>query len=147
MKIIERIYILLEHKGIKPTVLEKKIHLSNGYFSVQKKRNADVGENAIKKVVIFFSDVNIEWLITGKGAMLKHQNEPTELTGKDLNEKENPVSVPYEALKTANDLLLAAKKREEFLLTEIVALKEKISKLEEKTKVFHTSKLWKSLHI
>lgn len=123
MKIIERIYILLEYKGIKPTALEKKIHLSNGYFSIQKKRNADVGESTIKKVVNFFSDVNIEWLITGKGTMLKHQNDLIEVISIDNNENKQSVSVPYEALKTANDLLLAAKEREDFLLTEIAALR------------------------
>lgn len=134
MKIIERIYILLEHKGIKPTVLEKKIHLSNGYFSIQKKRNADVGENAIRKVAVFFSDVNIEWLITGKGEMLKHQhtlNAPLDINNKT---EKDPLSILSETLQTANELLLATRKREKTLLNEIASLKSKIHNLEEELK-------------
>ena len=79
--------------------------------------------------------------------MLKHQNDLIEVISIDNNENKQSVSVPYEALKTANDLLLAAKEREDFLLTEIAALRSKIDKLEEKTKAFRDSKLWKSLHI
>ncbi len=71
MKAIERIYQYLEYKGLKPTVFEKEIGLSSGYLSVQKKRNADIGETIVNKINDNCRDINITWLLTGEGEMLK----------------------------------------------------------------------------
>lgn len=71
MKAIDRLYELLKIKGIKPTVFEKNIGLSSGYLSNQRKRNADMGETIISKIIDSFKDVNIAWLLTGKGEMFK----------------------------------------------------------------------------
>jgi hypothetical protein len=75
MKAIERIYQYLEYKGLKPTVFEKEIGLSSGYLSVQKKRNADIGETIVNKINDNCHDINITWLLTGEGGMLKTKNE------------------------------------------------------------------------
>jgi hypothetical protein len=71
MKAIHRLYKYIENKGIKPTRLEKEIGLSNGYLGTQLKREADLGEGVLNKIIDFCLDINPEWLLTGKGPMLR----------------------------------------------------------------------------
>ena len=71
MKAIERLYLYFVKKGLKPTVVEKEINLSNGYFSAQKKRNADMGERIMMKIIDNCRDLNPEWLLTGCGSMFR----------------------------------------------------------------------------
>jgi hypothetical protein len=79
MKAINRLYQYFEYKRIKPTRLEKESGLSNGYLGVQLKRDADLGSGIIEKIADNCRDLNIEWLITGKGKMLRDFNDPPEL--------------------------------------------------------------------
>lgn len=58
-------------KGIKPTRFERNVGLSNGYLLVQKKRNADIGSRILSIIMDNCHDLNIEWLITGEGEMIK----------------------------------------------------------------------------
>lgn len=74
MKAIDRLYDYLAIKGLKPTSVEKAIGLSNGYFSAQKKRQADIGEGMMNKIIDYCRDINPEWLLTGKGNMLRDEN-------------------------------------------------------------------------
>lgn len=69
-KIINRLFIYLKQKGIPHTRFEKEIGLSNGYLKIQEKRNADLGESVICKIVDYCLDIDINWLITGRGSML-----------------------------------------------------------------------------
>lgn len=75
MKAIERLYQYMEHKGLKPTALEKEIGLSNGYLGVQRKRNADMGEGVFLKIIDNCRDINASWLLTGEGNMLRTESE------------------------------------------------------------------------
>lgn len=74
MKAIDRLYEYLAQKGLKPTAFEKEIGLSNGYFSAQKKRNADMGEGIMIKIIDYCRDINAGWLLTGKGDMFNQDN-------------------------------------------------------------------------
>lgn len=73
MKAIERLYKYLEYIYVKPTVFEKEIGFSSGYLSNQKKRNVDLGESVLNKINDYCQDLNITWLLTGKGDMLKSE--------------------------------------------------------------------------
>lgn len=70
MKSIERLFKYLEHKRIKHTRAEKEWGLSNGYLNTQLKRNADLGESAIRTIVDNCLDLSPEWLLLGRGDML-----------------------------------------------------------------------------
>ena len=94
MKAIERLYKYIDFKGYRPTSFEKEIGLSSGYLSVQKKRNADIGETVINKINDYCHDINIEWLLTGNGEMLRNQKEqklhlhPTGVDGENVDSQD-----------------------------------------------------------
>lgn len=70
-KIIRRLFRYLTSKNIPHTRFEKEIGLSNGYLNTQLKRNADLGESTIRKIVDNCLDLNPLWLIMGQEPMLK----------------------------------------------------------------------------
>lgn len=73
MKAIERLKQYIEFKGFTNSHFEKKNELSNGYIATQSKRNADLGEGVLIKILNNCLDLNPLWLLTGKGSMLKSE--------------------------------------------------------------------------
>lgn len=68
-KIIDRLFQYLDNKHIPHTRFEKNLGLSNGYLNTMLKRKADIGESVLQKIIDYSQDINIDWLITGKGDM------------------------------------------------------------------------------
>ena len=73
MSIIERIYQLIDYKEDSVYKISKEIGVSNGYFSKTRAKNGSIGSDIIEKIVNYYTDVNVEWLLTGKGEMLKKE--------------------------------------------------------------------------
>lgn len=102
MKAIERLYQYLEHKGVKPTRFEKNNGLSNGYLGTQLKRNGNLGEDILNKIIDNCLDLNPNWLLTGKGGMINSAPYP-----ENSSEKSNFVSEPNEPfIKLKSDKLI-----------------------------------------
>lgn len=78
-KIISRLFTYLKYKSIPHTRFEKEIGLSNGYLNTQLKRNSDLGESVIKKIIDNCLDVDTIWLLTGRGSMLKEDTKPSQV--------------------------------------------------------------------
>ena len=66
----ERLLEFLQYLNIGQTVFENKVGWSRGYISKIKE---SIGSDMIAKLVDDFPELNIEWLISGKGEMLKSQ--------------------------------------------------------------------------
>lgn len=68
MNLKERLLAFLEYKGIKKGTFEKMVGLSNGFVD-------KVGDNTrvkkLEQISNFFPDLNMIWLRTGEGEMLK----------------------------------------------------------------------------
>ena len=78
MKPIERIEIFIHFKKISPHAFEQKIELSNGYFSKQLKHLGSVGSDILIRIYQAYPELDILWVLTGEGQMLKEamlQNE------------------------------------------------------------------------
>jgi len=71
MKPIERIQIFMHFKKISPHAFEQKIDLSNGYFSKQLKHLGSVGSDILIKIYLAYPELDILWILTGEGQMLK----------------------------------------------------------------------------
>jgi hypothetical protein len=73
MKPIERIAIYIHFKKISPHAFEKKIELSNGYFSKQLRHLGSVGSDILIRIYQAYPDLDILWVLTGEGQMLKEE--------------------------------------------------------------------------
>jgi len=71
MKSIDRIAQYLSNNEIKPHKFEKIIHVSNGYFNKQLKKKASIGSDILLKISENYDDLNMHWVITGEGCMIK----------------------------------------------------------------------------
>lgn len=75
--IVIRIKKYLEHKNIAPSVAEKQIGSSNGSLSKPFKANTTIKTDMLEKFLNSYQDINCEWLLTGRGTMLKDTNYNT----------------------------------------------------------------------
>ncbi len=74
MKAIDRIKKYMNLKGFNNSQFEKINSLSNGYIATQIKRKADLGESILSRIINNCLDINPEWLLTGKGSMIKDES-------------------------------------------------------------------------
>lgn len=68
MGIIDRIRQYLDLKGISDYRFEKDLSLSKGYINKAKNPTSDV----LMKICGIYTDISPEWLVTGKGEMIKN---------------------------------------------------------------------------
>jgi hypothetical protein len=121
MKPIDRLFEYFKVKGIKPTRFEKDSGLSNGYLLVQQKRNADIGSRILSTIIDNCRDLNIEWLISGKGSMIKESKEGFDNI---LNEDPKQYGIELkEQLKFMRELASDLKEENKKLRNEIDNLK------------------------
>lgn len=80
MKAIERLMQYIEYKGLNNRTFEINNDLSNGYLGKQLLRKADLGESIIVKILDNCPDIDMEWLLTGKGSMLKKVENSVDLS-------------------------------------------------------------------
>lgn len=88
MTLKERLLSYLEFKEIKKSHFEKNIGVSNGYINSLKKSPSAARLNEIKNR---YKDINIEWLLTGEGEMIKMEGkDPTVNVQLDKDQKSIP---------------------------------------------------------
>jgi hypothetical protein len=102
----ERILQFLKHKKVGQNAFEQKVGIANGYISHNK---GSLGSDIIAKIANAYPELNVCWLVIGKGEML---------ISKD---KSAPTSAPLAQLKAENDELRGQVK----LLKELLKEKEK----------------------
>jgi len=88
MKAIERIAMYLQFRSISPHSFERKIHLSNGYYSKQLKNLGSVGSDILIKIHTHYPELNILWVLTGEGEMILEVEAESKLSANsvELNE-------------------------------------------------------------
>jgi hypothetical protein len=64
----ERLRKFVEYKGIGRNHFEELVGISTGYLST---KSPSVGSEIIERIVHVYHDLNIEWLVTGHGKMIK----------------------------------------------------------------------------
>ena len=63
--------IFMEKQGIKKPEFYKKTGLSNGFLD----KNDNISSQNIEIIISIFPEISLEWLITGKGEMLRTQRD------------------------------------------------------------------------
>lgn len=71
-EIIERLSQVIDYKGENFTQLGLKIGVSNSYFSKMVRNNGSIGAEIISKIVKYYDDLSVDWLLTGRGNMLRN---------------------------------------------------------------------------
>lgn len=87
---IERIEQFIRNQGLSVRAFEKTIDASDGMIRRAINNNTDIQSKWISLIAEKYPHINIEWLVTGKGSMLKDENKITDLISYDLS-----VGVPY----------------------------------------------------
>jgi hypothetical protein len=62
-----RILEYIQSKGITPGKFERSIDAGNNYLNNVK----SIGSDKLTKIIEVYPDLNVEWLLTGKGTMTK----------------------------------------------------------------------------
>lgn len=72
----ERLKTYISYIGLSNSAFEKSIGLSNGYINSMRK---GIGYDVLEQLSNTYKDLNMGWLITGEGSMLKGEDiQPTE---------------------------------------------------------------------
>jgi len=74
-KTIDRLIQFINHIGLSARQFDISIGASNGYTLRMKKNHASVGSDVLETVLQTYPDLNVVWLLTGEGVMLKSQME------------------------------------------------------------------------
>ena len=119
MRLIERLYQFIEHKGLSAYAFERSCELSNGYLKKQLKGGGSVGSDVLEKIHQAYPDLSLIWLITGKGGMIFSE---------DANHETNDPGAGY--ISDGGELVNLLKDKIK-LLESSVADKEKIISLME----------------
>lgn len=87
--VTNRIGKYLENKGISFYSFENTLGVSRGSISKAVKENKNIGSSVLENILSKFPDLSPDWLLTGKGPMLR-QSEPARGVsythgGEDLN--------------------------------------------------------------
>lgn len=66
-----RVKQFIDFKKISVRKFEESVGFSNGSFSSQYKGNKTIGSDKIENILRVYPEISAEWLLTGKGNMLK----------------------------------------------------------------------------
>lgn len=72
-KTIGRLSEYITYSGITFNKLATELGLSNSYFSKMVKNNGSIGSDIIENILRTHPELNADWLITGRGEMLRHE--------------------------------------------------------------------------
>ena len=123
-----RILQFIEYKGIGITNFFKKTGIKRGFLDTDK-LDSSVSDMFLAKIIAVFPELNIEWLLTGEGNMLRKEGV--------IQQAHNNISSTITQHQTINapDDYETLKKENQRLTQENSGLKDKIIQLmEEKIK-------------
>ncbi len=89
----DRVLQISDYKGIAKQKFFKELGLSYANFKGIQKKSA-LNSDAIDKILTSYSEINYEWLISGKGSMIKEEKPylPSHLIGKPETEREKKLN-------------------------------------------------------
>ncbi|MCK5440848.1 MAG: hypothetical protein KAJ23_03045 [Maribacter sp.] len=74
-KTIDRLMQFIKYAGLSARQFDLSIGASNGYTLRMKKNHASIGSDVIENILKVYPQLNVVWLITGEGQMLKEGEE------------------------------------------------------------------------
>jgi hypothetical protein len=108
-----------------PYSVERNCGIANGYLKKQTKGKGTVGSEILEKISEKYKDLNLTWLLTGKGKMIIDDEYPTGTLGGNWSEDEQTYT-PQDTIKSLKEKIS--------ILESALADKEKIIRMLEKSK-------------
>ena len=84
IKTIDRLMQFISYAGLSARQFDISIGAANGYTLRMKKNRASIGSDVIENIVRTYPQLNVAWLITGEGEMLKSGKEQEMKTFEEL---------------------------------------------------------------
>lgn len=140
--ILERLKEYIDSKGISVSAFEKSIGMSNASFGKSLKNKGAIGTDKLENILTVYPDLSPDWLLTGRGEMLKskhtfpenHTSCPNPELGNTISKDSdnNPIPQANSNFSADTILRLIADKDEtiRYMAEEIGRLKERIAMLE-----------------
>jgi len=92
MNIRERLLKFIENKGISKYKFYQETGFSNGFLD----KEGTIGADKCEKLSYQYPDLNLEWLITGRGEMLRDRNiQKTQIHALDVNDESIDIQDKY----------------------------------------------------
>lgn len=117
MRLIDRLYQYINYLAISAYAFEHQCELSNGYLGKQFKGKGTIGSGVLNKIESYFPDLNIQWLVSGKGKMIRYgmelyAQEPIAGSVDEyiIQSLQNQVAVLQQAIKDKNAIICLLKK-------------------------------------
>jgi hypothetical protein len=120
MKVTDRLQEYLSFKDISPYTFERNCGIANGYLKKQMKGKGTLGSDIVERITEKYRDLNVTWLMTGKGQMLIGHYPHTDHVSA-IAERESIYSNHEQVISTLREKIL--------ILERALADKEKIIKL------------------
>ncbi|UMY66763.1 MULTISPECIES: helix-turn-helix transcriptional regulator [unclassified Flavobacterium] len=95
-KPIARIRQIIKDKNLSVSAFEKKIGMSNNSIQVALKRNANVKDETLNHILAAFPEISAEWLLTGKGTMIRNAYPPAPETSPTVEEERYVIQLQRE---------------------------------------------------
>jgi len=124
MRLIDRLHLYLESKSVTAYAFEKACGVGNGYLGKQSKGKGSVGSDILEKVAAHYPDLDLTWLITGRGSMLQKVKRDR---SRHVQETELREGIAVYAIR--NKLIEALKENLEILESSFPGKNKKVKKL------------------
>lgn len=123
MKVTDRLQQYLSFRKLSPYTFERTCGIANGYLKKQMKGKGSIGSDIVERITTQYKDLNVTWLLTGKGQMV--------ITSYPLNEEISAIA-EREQEYTKHEQTIQSLREKILILEGALADKEKIIKLMEK---------------
>lgn len=87
LKTIDRLIQFIKYAGLSARQFDLSIGAANGYTLRMQKNNASIGSDVLENILKVYPQLNVVWLLTGVGEMLKEGEEELILDFDELPEK------------------------------------------------------------
>ena len=75
LKTIDRLIQFIEYAGLSARQFDISIGAANGYTLRMKKNHASIGSDVIENILRTYPQLDVVWLLTGEGNMIKETHE------------------------------------------------------------------------
>lgn len=110
MRVIERIFAYLDHHRLTPYAFERACNIANGYLKKQQKGKGTVGSEILEKIGGAYRDLDLTWVLTGRGRMIVDAGYKGELTQGLWHEEQATYPEPDETIRLLRDKIATLEK-------------------------------------